>query len=221
MQRILLKAIPLSVIAIVMTVFIVSCNSNYTQKPKGYFKIDFPQHAYRVFDSAGFPFSFEYPVYAKIVQDSTLFEDQPENRYWINIDFPQFNGRIYASYIAIGSKSRFKVHNAKGEYVDSFGVNTFDRLISSSYKLTFKHTLKASSIEDSAFTTPNNVEGIYFKVGGNAATANQFLVTDSVKHFLRGALYFDAAPNEDSLGIVNEFLRQDMNHLINTLKWKN
>jgi gliding motility-associated lipoprotein GldD len=220
MQKVLLKAIPLSVIAIIITVFIVSCNSNYTQKPKGYFKIDFPQHAYRVFDSAGFPFSFEYPVYATIVRDSTLFDNDPENKYWVNIDFPQFNGRIYMSYIVIGSKSHFKRRNAKGEYVDSFGVNTFDRLVNSSYQLTFKHTVKASSIEDSAFTTPNKVEGIYFKVGGNAATANQFLVTDSVKHFLRGALYFNAAPNADSLGVVNDFLRQDMNHLINTLRWK-
>jgi hypothetical protein len=45
-------------------------------------------------------------------------------------------------------------------------------------------------------------------------------VTDSVKHFLRGALYFDASPNEDSLGVVNNFLQDDMKHLINTFRWK-
>ena len=64
------------------------------------------------------------------------------------------------------------------------------------------------------------VTGIFFRVGGNAATARQFYVTDSVKHFLRGALYFDATPNEDSLSVVNEFLQEDMKHLINTLRWK-
>jgi hypothetical protein len=58
-------------------------------------------------------------------------------------------------------------------------------------------------------------------VGGNAATANQFFVSDSTRHFLRGALYFDTTPNEDSLGIVNQFLQVDMKHLINTLKWNN
>jgi gliding motility-associated lipoprotein GldD len=79
--------------------------------------------------------------------------------------------------------------------------------------------LKASSIDDSVFRTQNGVEGIFFKIGGNAATANQFLVTDSVKHFLRGARYFDATPNADSLGIVNQFLQVDMKHMINTLKW--
>jgi gliding motility-associated lipoprotein GldD len=205
---------------LLIIILFVSCNSTYTPKPRGYYKIDFPAHSYQVFDQPGFPYSFEYPAYAIIAQDSTFFEQQPENPYWRNIEFPQFHGKIYLSYIEIGGKSRFKVRNANGQYIDSVGNNTFDNLIKSSYALTYKHTYKASSIDDSAFTSATGIEGIYFKIGGNAATANQFLVTDSVKHFLRGALYFDAAPNEDSLGIVNHFLQQDMKHLINTLKWK-
>jgi len=198
----------------------LSCNSIYTPRPRGYYKIDFPAHSYQPFDKPGFPFRFEYPAYANIIQDSTFFEEQPENPYWLNIDFPRFHGKIYISYIEIGGKSRFKVRDAKGNYIDSTGTNTFDNLIKSSYALTYKHSYKASSIEDSAFTTANHVEGIYFKIGGNAATANQFLVTDTVKHFLRGALYFDATPNADSLAIVNHFLQQDMKHLINSLTWK-
>jgi gliding motility-associated lipoprotein GldD len=57
-------------------------------------------------------------------------------------------------------------------------------------------------------------------VEGNAATSRQFYVTDSVHHFLRGALYFNSAPNADSLSIVNDFLETDMRHMIETLKWK-
>jgi gliding motility-associated lipoprotein GldD len=205
---------------VLFAVFISSCNSNYTPRPRGFFKINFPAHAYQVFDKPGFPYRFEYPVYARIVQDSSFFDEQPENPYWLNIEFPQFQGKIYVSYITIGGRSRFKIRDAKGNYIDSVGTNTFDNLIKSSYALTYKHSYKASSIEDSLFTTPNKIEGIYFKIGGNAATANQFLVTDSVKHFLRGALYFDATPNADSLGIVNRFLQQDMKHLINSLTWK-
>ena len=219
----MLKISRTSISVLFCIVFVIaasSCNSSYTPRPRGFFKIDFPAHAYQVFDKPGFPYRFEYPVYAKIVQDSTFFDEQPENPYWLNIEFPQFQGKIYVSYIEIGGKSRFKVRDIKGKYVDSIGINTFDNLIKSSYALTYKHSYKASSIEDSLFTTPNKVDGIYFKIGGNAATANQFLVTDSVKHFLRGALYFDATPNADSLGIVNRFLQQDMKHLINTLTWK-
>ncbi len=68
--------------------------------------------------------------------------------------------------------------------------------------------------------TTHGIHGVMFSVGGDVATANQFFLTDSTKHFLRGALYFDAAPNADSLGIVNQFLLEDMKHLINSFKWK-
>jgi gliding motility-associated lipoprotein GldD len=179
-----------------------SCNSAYTPKPRGYYKISFPQHQYQQFNQPGFPYSFEYPTYATVIHDTTFFEDKPENPYWINIDFPRFNARIYMSYKEIGK-------------------NSFDKLKEDAYKMSYKHTYKATSIEDTAFRTPLGVSGIFFTVGGNAATAKQFYVTDSVKHFLRGALYFDIAPNEDSLAIVNNFLQEDMKHLINTLQWKN
>ena len=86
--------------------------------------------------------------------------------------------------------------------------------------MTYKHTTKATEIQDSLMKTPAGLTGVWFNVGGNAATAKQFFITDSTKHFLRGALYFDSTPNEDSLSIVNDFLQEDMRHLINTLKWK-
>lgn len=185
----------------ILLLTLASCNSEYTIKQKGYFKIDLPKHAYTSFEKAGFPYTFEYPVYASIIQDTTFFEDKPENPYWINVDFPSLNGRIYISY----------------KKVDA---NDFDKLVDDAFKLTYKHSTKATGIKDSLMRTPNGVSGIFFKVGGNAATARQFFVTDSVKHFLRGALYFDATPNADSLGVVNDFLEQDMKHLINTLKWR-
>ena len=184
--------------------FLFSCNSNYTiGKKKGYFKIDLPEKKYRTFDTAGYPYSFEYPVYANIVKDTTFFEDKPENPWWINIDFPNFNGRIYVSYKDITSR------------------NKLDSLVNDAFKMVYKqHSTIATGIVDSAMVTPSRIEGIYFSLAGNTATANQFFLTDSTKHFLRGALYFDATPNEDSLGIVNDFLKQDIRHLINTLKWK-
>jgi len=182
---------------------LVSCNSDYTVgKKRGYFRIDFPEKKYREFDQTGYPYSFEYPVYSSIVRDTTFFESTPENPWWINIDFPQFAARVHMSYKEIGR-------------------NKFDSLVNDAFKLSYKqHTYKASAIEDSAMETPNHVHGMYFTLAGNTATANQFFVTDSTRHFLRGALYFAATPNEDSIGIVNDFLKKDLLHLINTLKWK-
>ena len=68
--------------------------------------------------------------------------------------------------------------------------------------------------------TPNGVHGVFFSVGGNAATGKQFFVTDTTRHFLRGALYFDVAPQADSLNIVYDFLQKDLSHLINSFQWK-
>lgn len=180
---------------------IMACNSGYTIRPRGYYKIEFPPHQYQLFDQPGYPYSFEYPVYGKIVKDTTFFEDKPENPYWINIDFPRFNGKIYISYKEIGK-------------------NDFSKLVDDAFKLTYKHTYKATAINDSLMHTPAGITGIFFRVGGNAATAQQFFLTDSVTHFLRGALYFNATPNVDSLSVVNDFLETDMKHLINTLRWK-
>lgn len=189
------------VIFAIVCMLVTACNSDYTPRPRGYFKIPLPQHRYQMFDRPGYPYTFEYPVYANVLQDSTFFEDKPENPYWINIDFPRFNGRIYISYKQIGKQ-------------------TFDKLREDAYKMTFKHTLKATLIDDSLMKTPQGISGVFFNVGGNAATAKQFYLTDTARHFLRGALYFDATPNEDSLKVVNDFLEQDMKHLINTFKWK-
>lgn len=211
------KLITLLLPAIALIAF--ACNTPYSPRPKGYYRIDFPEHQYRTYDQPGFPYSFEYPVYGNITRDSSLFDGTADNPYWINIDFPRFNGRIYISYKTIGGRSIYKIKTATG-YKDSLIANTFDGLRDEAYKMTFKHSLKASGIVDSAFRTPNGIQGVYFNVEGNAATSRQFFVTDSSRHFLRGALYFDAAPNSDSLSIVNDFLEQDMRHFISTLKWK-
>jgi len=186
----------------ILFISLLSCNSDYVPKQRGYFKIDFPQKEYQKFDNPVYPYSFEYPVYAEILKDSLFFDKKAENPYWINVSFPRFNGKIYISYKEVGK-------------------NNFDSLVNDAFTMSYKqHTYKASSIEPTPFTTPNNLNGIYFSLKGNTATANQFFITDSSRHFLRGALYFDAVPNEDSLRPVNNFLQKDLQHLINTLQWR-
>ena len=203
----------------VLFLFFIGCNSTYTSKKRGYFKLDFPEKKYVKFDQPGFPYTFEYPAYARIVKDSTYFESTPDNPYWINIDFPAFNGKIFISYKTIGGRSVYTLKTPQG-YKDSAGTNSFDNMVNDSYKLSYKNDIKAYSISDSVMHTPNNVTGIFFSLTGNVATSKQFFLSDSTKHFLRGALYFNATPNEDSLKPVNDFLQQDMMHIINTVQWK-
>jgi gliding motility-associated lipoprotein GldD len=197
------KQLIISCCLVIFTGLILACNSDYSiGKKKGYFRIDFPEKKYQSFNMPGYPYSFEYPVYATVTKDSMFFEDKAGD-WWINVDIPRFGGRIHVSYKQIGPQ------------------NLFDSLVDDAFKLAYrKHVDVSSGIEETVIQTPNNIGGMYFELGGNTATANQFFLTDTTKHFLRGALYFDAAPNADSLGIVNDFLKKDLLHLINTLKWK-
>lgn len=199
----------------------LACNSTYTSKKTGYYKIDFPERKYTVFQKEGFPYTFEYPVYAQVIKDTTYFDQDQQNPYWINLDFPQLGGRIFLSYKAIGGKSTYKVKQANGTYKDSLGTNVFDYMVSDAFKLTSKNETVATSIKNDVFHTQNGVTGVLFRVGGNAATATQFFMSDTTKNFFRGALYFDVTPNADSLRPVVDFLQQDIDHLINTFKWTN
>ncbi len=207
-------------ILITTAIFIVACNSTYTSKKTGFFKIDFPEKKYQRFDEPGMPYSFEYPLYAKVVKDSTYFDANPENDYWRNIDFTQFNAKIFLSYKAVGGKALFKIRKADGSYRDSLGTNMYDKMINDAFTLTNKNDDIATSKKDSLFKTANNISGLLFKLGGNAATQRQFFMTDTTKNFIRGALYFYATPNADSVRPVIDFLQVDIDHIINTFKWK-
>ena len=200
---------------------LISCNSTYTSKKKGYFKIDFPERKYQHFQQEGFPYTFEYPVYANIIKDSTYFDSNPENPYWINIDFPQFGGRIFLSYKIVGGKAIYKIKQANGSYKDSTGINKFDNMVTDAFSLTHKNESVSGSIKDSLMHSPNGLTGVFFKVGGNAATAKQFFLSDTTTNFIRGALYFAATPNADSIRPVQEFIQKDIEHMINTFKWAN
>lgn len=191
------------ILGTLMLLFTASaCQRTYTPKPRGYFKIPLPEKEYKVFDEPGYPYTFEYPAYGNIVKDTVFFDASPENPYWINLEIPEFNSKIYLSYKTIGGK------------------NNLDQLVNDAFRLTYKHTYKAEYINERDITTENRVYGLYYDVGGNAASAKQFFVTDSTHHFLRGALYFYAPPNADSLAPVVQFLQADMEHLVGTLKWR-
>lgn len=185
-----------------LVVSIAACRpAQPVPKPKGYYKLDLPQHNYQTFDSLGFPYSFEYPTYGIITKEHT-FNNKEENPYWINIYVPSLDATIYLSYKTITAKE------------------PLDKLIEDSYRLSYAHDVRADYIKSPEFTTPNGLTGVFYNVGGNAASAYQFFVSDGSKHFMRASLYFNVAPNADSLKPAAEFLKEDMQHLIETLKFK-
>lgn len=175
---------------------LIGCQSAPIPKPRGYFRLEFPEKQYRVLDST-FPYRFSYPTYGYIVKDKYSASE----KYWINIEFPRYKAKIHISYK--------EVHG------------NIDTLIEDIRTLAYKHTIKADAINEKLFSNPEKkVYGILYDIRGNAASSFQFYVTDSVKHFLRGALYFSVHPNKDSLAPAIEFFGKDMTYLIETLEWK-
>jgi gliding motility-associated lipoprotein GldD len=190
---------------ILLILIITSCRPEvYTPKPRGYYRVDLPARQYQRFNDPTFPYSFEYPAYSRIARDTSFSGAKQETPYWINIDFPSLGGRIYLSYKIINE------------------ANALDKLIQDAYTMTVTvHNKRADNIEEYTFHNDStHVHGLFYNVSGNAASAYQFYATDSVKHFIRGALYFDVSPNADSLKPVNEFLKTDIQHILRTLNWK-
>jgi gliding motility-associated lipoprotein GldD len=219
----LIKSSPINMLCFccLFICIMAACNTPYVSKKRGYYNIDLPQRKYQLFNDPTLPYSFEYPVYANIVQDTTYFDNNPENTFWRNIDFPMFKAKVFLSYKQVGGKALYKLKQASGVYKDTIAINVFDKMVTDAFTLTNKNDVISNSIKDSVIKTSNGIGGIFFKVGGNAATAKQFFLSDTTRHFLRGALYFDVTPNADSLKPVQDFLQADLEHLINTFKWKN
>lgn len=177
---------------------LVSCSSDYSPKPRGYFRIDLPEKKYQTY-SSDCPYTFDYPVYAQVQPD----KNRDAKPCWLDVSYPDFNGRIHLSYQSINSEKQF------------------NQLIEDARTFAFKHTVKATAIDEAVISYPDRkVYGIYYSIEGNTASSVQFFLTDSTQNYLRGALYFNEQPRLDSIKPVLDFVKKDIDLMIKTFKWK-
>ena len=185
--------------ALVIACFAVSCDrqSDYLPKPRGYFRIDLPEKAYTKVDTIE-KYSFECPDYALITPDPY----SPDEKNWVNVEMPQFKGSIHLTHK--------QVDDNLGEYLEDM------------HTMVTKHLQKANGVRDSLIVNDeHHVYGLFIEMDGKGvATPMQFYLTDSTKNFVRGALYFNFQPNNDSMQPVINFIRADIDHLIETFEWK-
>jgi gliding motility-associated lipoprotein GldD len=185
------------ILLLVALCFLYSCRETAVPKPKGYFRIDFPPKEYRLFESSC-PFVFEYPVYGNISYNV----GKNSEPCWFNLEFPLYKAKIHFSYKPVN-------HN-------------LEAILKETYDYAYSHSVKADAITEQPWQNrENKVFGILYDIKGNTASSLQFFVTDSTKNFLRGALYFSAEPDKDSLAPVIQFFREDIIHLVETFNWKN
>ena len=187
-----------AVLLSITVISIYSCKKHFLPKPKGYNRIVLPEPSYQNLPDT-FPYKFQYSTYARIFPDTSWISE----RYWIDVYYPTFDANISISY-------KFINHN----------TDSLREFLRTAYRLTAKHQVKASAIDEYVFKTDLGKTAVLAKLSGQVPSQYQFQITDSTVNFLRGALYFKTATKNDSLAPVIHFMQEDILHLLNTLQWK-
>jgi gliding motility-associated lipoprotein GldD len=184
------KTIAIAVLLIVIQ-SVFSCKKEVLPKPSSYLRLDYPEAKYVNFENQC-PFAFEMNSEAII---------KGEKDCGFTISYPKMKATIYLTYKPVNSN--------------------IDKLLHDAQKLTYEHVIKADNILEQPYLNPEKkVYGMFYKVDGNAATNSQFYATDSTTHFVTGSVYFYAKPNFDSIMPAASYIRNDMQRLLETLKWK-
>jgi gliding motility-associated lipoprotein GldD len=178
----------------------MACGDDPIPKPRAFLRLEYPQPDYKAVDVA-LPFTFEKNNLAERIRNIKI--DSKNNIYGVDIDYPNLKGTIYLSYKPVSSREQLMNY------------------IRDAQNLTQKHVIKADEIVELPYlNNEREVFGMFYEVGGNAASQSQFYVTDSTKHFLSGSLYFYAKPNYDSIYPAAVYLKNDIQHIMESLRWK-
>jgi len=187
---------------VIASILFVSCaeESVPVPKPRMYPRVDFPERGYQEYKNEDCYYTFEYPKYATIKQDKYQYGNQAANECWFNMEFESLNAAIYCDYTSIEN--------------DMFGS-----LLQDAFKIVGKHNVKANYREENVIKNEQGVGGLLFDIKGPVATPYQFYVTDTTDHFFRASLYFNSKVNPDSMQIIHDFVKQDIDHMIRTFAW--
>lgn len=184
--------------AMALAVMLLSCTRDYQPKPKGYNRLILPPAAYQISPDT-LPYQFEYSKHARFMKDTSWLRE----KHWIEIYYPELEATIHLTYKKVNNNQTLLKEFLKDAYV-----------------LTAKHQIKAYAIEESIVKTPDGKTVVVAELDGEVPSQFQFTTTDSTQNFLRGALYFNVPVQNDSLQPAIEYMKKDVMHLINTLRWR-
>lgn len=185
------KSLLFWLIAVVLFV-ISSCKEDVLPKPMANLRLDYPEASYKTFDNPDCPFTFEVNSVGQIKQEKNCD---------LSIHYPKMKATIYFTFKPIKDNINLLLRDAQ--------------------TLTYKHVVKADDIVEQPFmNSKDNVYGMFYAVNGNAATNAQFYVTDSTRYFVDCSVYFYAKPNFDSIMPAASYLRNDLQNMMESFRWK-
>lgn len=149
-----------------MTLGVISCKEETIPKPSSQLRLEYPNGEYGALEiNSSYTFQVNNSAEVKSKDEKSL-----------ELHYPKMKATVYLTYKPVS--------------------NNINNLLRDAQKLTYEHVIKADDILEQPFLNPvNKVYGMFYEVGGDAATNAQFYVTDSTKHFVTGSLYFYAKPN--------------------------
>ncbi len=172
---------------------------DYLPKPYGHPYIPLPAHTY-VPLPGDLPYRFEISAHATVRRDPVYATSEP---YWITIYYQAFKAEVQITY---------KPVKADKQLLRSY--------IEDCYKLCMKHQVRASAIDSDILQFPTGVTATFMTLQGQVSSPFQFYTTDGVEHFLRGVVYFSTSQENDYLAPIIQFIKEDIIHLLHTLRWK-
>jgi len=188
-----------NILLLLIIICCVSCEKDPIPKPKAFLRLEYPKQQYIQIRNE-LPFTFEKNMFATDISNIKVSSDKKS--YGLDITYPSLKGTIYISYKEILN-------------------NNLEPYLLDAQSITQKHSQRADEIIEQPFLDPvNKVFGMFYEVGGNAASQSQFYLTDSVTHFITGSLYFYAKPNYDSILPAADYLKKDIQRIMETIRWK-
>ncbi|WP_299777704.1 gliding motility lipoprotein GldD [uncultured Formosa sp.] len=185
---------------LILLIFVISCDEDPTPKPNAYLRLSYPE-AHYIQTDLDVPFTFNKNKFSTNVEAKKMVGKE---NYGVNIEYSHLKGTIYLTYKNINEDSK-----------------NLMEFIKDAQNFTQKHTIKADEIAEQVYINDERkVYGMFYEVGGNAASQSQFYITDSVKHFLTGSLYFYAKPNYDSILPAAKYLEKDIKQIMESVSWK-
>ncbi len=185
-----MRLIVIAFMASLLFSYLQSCGEDPVPKPRAQLRLEYGDANYSKIDT-DCPFRFEQ-------SDETRADIN--DKCWVNLEYPELRASINMTYRPV--------------------EGNLQELLREAEKLTFNHTIKADGISSRPYSNKERrVYGSVFEVTGNAASPIQFHVTDSTRHFITGAVYFDVQPNYDSIRPAIRHLEKDIVKLIESLEW--
>lgn len=189
----------LSIVITLSLIFLSSCGEEYVPfaRKYAYPRIELPAEiSYQVFENEACSFSFEYPAEGKITRNR-------EDSCWVDISLEEHDATFHVNGRSILTSGRpLEVHQEEHR------------------RLIYNHSVKAARIVPEAINLANGAGTKYEMVGEVGTPMQVFFHDEAGEESVILSFYYQSALKNDSLAPVTEYLKVQLDHIVETIEWK-